>query len=303
MNSEVLNQTGRYEETTSNRFNNIKTSLIMDNFKTLGWEPRAMASTRSRIAERRPYAKHLVSLGKVGEELVRGEVFPRINIRNANDGTASLELFAGFYRAVCANGLMVGTHYHAVKVRHSLSVDKLGNALAEAVELTEQEIERSGRTIEEWKTIRLTTNQQENLAGFAVSLRWGSFFKNDGRDKVAQAVGFPSGESFHPAETNNRINQFMREEFENRTRLINSVRRSEDDDASLWATFNRIQENIIQGGHRVYQPRNTSRGMEIRTRLMRGIKAVGEVIKINRQLWDGAETIARGEALPLALVS
>lgn len=291
--SEVLNQTGRYIETTSNRFNNIKTSSIMDNFKSLGWEPRAMASTRSRIAERRPYAKHLVSLGRVGEELVKGEVFPRINIRNANDGTASLELFAGFYRAVCANGLMVGTHYHAVKVRHSLSVDKLGNALAEAVELTEQEIERSGRTIEEWKTIRLSTSQQENFAGFAVGLRWGSFFRNDPSDKVAKAFGFS------PI----KHQDFMREEFENRTRLINSIRRSEDDDASLWATFNRIQENIIQGGHRVYQPRNTSRGMEIRTRLMRGIKAVGELIKINRQLWDGAETIAKGEQLPLALVS
>ena len=286
---DTLNERGRFETTTSPRFTNIRTQDVMNQLQTLGWEPSSSRLVRSQSPERRPFAKHLVSLARVGEEKTLGEVLPRINLRNANDGTASFELFAGYYRLVCLNGLMVGSEYASIRIRHSLSFEKLGDALGNAVALTESALAKSAGVIKEWQSVTLSTAQIENLAGFAVGLRWGDYF---------------GGQNPLPKD-NQRLEEagagveFMREEYTRRVEEIVKVRRSEDASPSLWHVFNRIQENVIRGGYNVQMPRRTTQGVDIRPRKMRTINSIAQSIAINRKLWDGAEAIHRGEVLPV----
>ena len=298
---DTLNERGRFEQTTTPRFNNIRTADVMDQLQELGWQPVASRLVRSRDAERRAFAKHLVSLARVGEDKQVGEYLPRINLRNANDGSASFELFAGFYRLICLNGLMVGTHYSSIRIRHSLSTDKLKEALGNAVAHTEGEIQRSASVIKEWQNIILTPTQIGNLAGFAVGLRWASLFNGMEVEKIASAVGFPAGESFHPNVVSSRTSDFMREEFKARVKAVTEIRRVEDASPSLWHVFNRIQENVIRGGYNVNMPRRTQAGMDIRPRRMRTITSIAQSIDINRKLWDATEAVQRGETLPVLI--
>jgi hypothetical protein len=287
---DTLNQRGRFEETTTPRFNNIRTADVMNQFEGLGWKPFASSQVRSRDVERRAFAKHFVSLARVGEEKTLGEYLPRINLRNANDGSASFELFAGFYRLICTNGLMVGSNYSSIRIRHSLSADKLGEALGEAVAHTEIDIQRSASVIKEWEKIMLTPSQIGNLAGFAVGLRWREYFGGDNFTKASQRL-----------EEAGAGVEFMREEFKSRMKALVEIRRVEDATPSLWHVFNRIQENVIRGGYNVNMPRRTSQGMDIRPRRMRTINSIAQSIEINRKLWDATEAIQRGETLPVLI--
>jgi len=285
---DTLNQRGRFEQTTTPRFNNIRTADVMSQFEGLGWKPFASSQVRSRDVERRAFAKHFVSLARIGEEKQVGEYLPRINLRNANDGSASFELFAGFYRLICTNGLMVGTQYSSIRIRHSLSLNKLGEALGEAVAHTETDLQRSSLVIKEWQGITLNDSQQRNLAGFAVGLRWREYFGGDNFTKTAQRL----------EEAGVGV-EFMREEFTRRIEEVVKIRRVEDASPSLWHVFNRIQENVIRGGFNVSMPRRTSQGMDIRPRRMRTIRSISQSIDINRKLWDASEAIQRGETLPV----
>jgi hypothetical protein len=287
---DTLNQRGRFEQTTTPRFNNIRTADVMSQFEGLGWTPFASSQVRSRDVERRAFAKHFVSLARVGEEKQVGEYLPRINLRNANDGSASFELFAGFYRLICTNGLMVGTQYSSIRIRHSLSSDKLGEALGEAVAHTESDLQRSSQVIKDWQGITLNDSQQRNLAGFAVGLRWRDYFGGDNFTKTSQRL----------EEAGVGV-EFMREEFTRRIDEVVKIRRTEDASPSLWNVFNRIQENVIRGGFNVSMPRRTQQGMDIRPRRMRTIRSISQSIDINRKLWDATESIQRGETLPVLI--
>jgi hypothetical protein len=287
----TLNQSGRYAETTSPRFNPITTGQVIENLEGLGWVPFSSKVVKTRNLERRPYAKHLVCLKQKAEQAGQvGEYLPRLNLRNANDGTASFEVFAGFYRLICSNGLAIGTTYATAKIRHSLSLDKLGDAVAHAVASTEEQLKKGDSVIKEWQRITLTTTQRENLAGFAVGLRWQNLFSDSMREKVGQTMENP--------------NTFLVSEYRERVESVLRVRRSEDNSSSLWHTFNAIQENVIQGGFNIYSPRNFRGGVAVRPVLSRRLGNIAESVRINRALWDGAEKIANGETLPtLALTS
>jgi hypothetical protein len=60
------------------------------------------------------------------------------------------------------------------------------------------------------------------------------------------------------------------------------VRRAADNNNTLWATFNRVQENMVRGGLRAY----TTNGRRTRTR---AIKSISEDTRVNKALWALAE--------------
>jgi hypothetical protein len=183
---------------------------------------------------------------------------------------------------------MVGSEYASIRIRHSLSIEKLGDALGNAVALTESALAKSAGVIKEWQAVTLSTAQIENLAGFAVGLRWGDYFGGNNFSQVSQRL-----------EEAGAGVEFMREEYTRRVEEIVKVRRSEDASPSLWHVFNRIQENVIRGGYNVQMPRRTTQGVDIRPRKMRTINSIAQSIAINRKLWDGAEAIQRGDVLPV----
>lgn len=73
------------------------------------------------------------------------------------------------------------------------------------------------------------------------------------------------------------------------------ARRPEDEGPDLWHTLNRVQENLIRGG--VSDHRRDRRGHLRSVRTLRGLDSK---VSLNKALWDLAERVAQGEALPPA---
>lgn len=64
-----------------------------------------------------------------------------------------------------------------------------------------------------------------------------------------------------------------------------TMRRIEDNSDDLWTVFNRIQENVLRGGLTGWTSNN-------RRMTTRGVRSIDENIRLNRQLWDLADTYA-----------
>ena len=132
-------------------------------------------------------------------------------------------------------------------------VNHRGNAddVIEASYKVIDEFPKQASQIEEFKQLQLTGPEQQAFAETAISLRW-----EEGQVQPYQVL---------------------------------RQRRREDADNSLWMTFNKIQENVTQGGTRVesYTP---ERGRSVRR--SRAVNSVSENVKINQALWLLTEKIA-----------
>lgn len=133
---------------------------------------------------------------------------PRVVFVNSHDGTAAAKAFAGYFRFVCSNGLIVGHETARVTARH------MGLGASEFV----HDVQRLRATLNDqreafdaWSKIQLSKAQRAEYARLVGQLRWGDAYAYDAVELL-------------------------------------SPRRAEDDDGSLLTTFNRAQENATRGG-------------------------------------------------------
>ena len=90
-----------------------------------GWGVYEASQQRSRAADKDPYTKHMLRLRKLehfdNTQTLR-EGVPEVILINAHDGTAAYHLRAGFFRFVCANGLIVGNNIAGFKIRDGVPI-------------------------------------------------------------------------------------------------------------------------------------------------------------------------------------
>jgi hypothetical protein len=173
------------------------------------------------------------------------EEVPEVILLNSHDGSSSYQIMAGVFRYVCSNGIIAGDMFSNVKVRHS------GNVVGDVIEGATRVLEDAvaiGSRIDEFKAITLDTKEQTAFAAAALQLRWG-----DAPPVLADRVLRPA--------------------------------RWQDHKNDLWTTFNRIQENLINGGV-------SGRGANGRRMTTRAVGGVTENVKLNKALWTLADTMA-----------
>lgn len=228
----------------SHRYAHIPTHNVVEAMRKEGFFPVAAMESRARSEEKVGYTKHLIRFRRHDGFKDVGELLPEVCLLNSHDGTTSYQLSAGLYRLVCRNGLIVAdSTIETVKVRHS------GNVVDSVIEGTFRVIERvpeAQHSVESMQSIQLPERAQAAFANAALALRW------DGDQAPIQAE------------------------------QLNRIRRTEDRGADLWRTFNRVQENMIQGGLR---GRNSSGGRMS----TRAVGSVGENVRLNKALWTLAE--------------
>lgn len=198
-----------------------------------GWGVWEARQQRSRDSERDPYTKHMLRLRKLTDfdpAVVVGEGVPEVVLINAHDGTAAYHLHAGFFRFICANGMMVGTHIAGFKITHTKS-SKTSLEVLEAGERTiTEKFPAMMENIGVMRTRTIGPDQQYRLAEHALKLRYGP-----------TVAPFPA------------------------TDLLN-CRRNEDRDPTVWNILNRIQENVMNGGwetrSQLFARRSAVRGVE-----------------------------------------
>lgn len=242
-------------ESRGERYAFVPTLAVIDGLRAEGFQPYEVRQTRCRDLDKREHTKHLVRLRHPDAQALTfgGAEVPEIVLVNSHDGTSSYQLLSGIFRMVCSNGMIAGDICDDVRIRHS------GNIVEEVIEGSFRVLDNLklvGEHIDQYKAIEVSRPEQLLLANAAAEIRWGS---DDAGNRLA------------PLHTNDQ--------------LLN-VHRYDDRNNDLWTTFNRIQENVIQGG---LGGRSAS-GRRTRTRAVAG---VNENVRLNKALWTLANQFAK----------
>lgn len=190
----------------SDRYSHINTNNVIEMMLQDGFYVHSAKAVEARSRDPQ-FGKHVVEFRHNDAKPVNG-VLPRVLFLNSHDGSTAARMFAGLFRFICSNGLVIGAALDMVKLRHT------GEA---AFELTQRasSIAKNGsryfEQVERWSQKQLSAPQRNEFAMLASQLRWGD------------------------------PHRFAAKE-------VLQVRRAEDDAGDLWSTFNRIQENTVRGG-------------------------------------------------------
>lgn len=220
-------------EHTSERYQPIATSDIINVLLQEGFYPTKATQSASRHEERKAFAKHMVRFRHRSYHEKDGGLFPELVLVNSHDGMSSYRLMAGLYRQVCTNGMVAGKNYNEVRVRHQ------GDVIRNVIEGTYQVVESSHRmldAVEQMEGIQLTN---ERLLDFA---------------QQAHALRF--------SEDDNLV-------IEAKTLL--TPRRREDMKRDLFSVLNVVQENLIKGGLSGYRQDEKGRWRRARSRQIKAI--------------------------------
>lgn len=232
----------------SSKYQFIPTIQVIDEMQKHGLYPVSVKQSRSRIPGKGNFTKHMVRLRveNPGNWEV-GQIIPEIVLVNSHDGTSSYQIGAGLYRLVCKNGMVVNSgELHTVRLRHQ------GNVIDEVIDATYRVIEDYPKIqyqVKEWIHKPVTFEQQLAYAESALNLRW----EPESCPLVPEQLLY--------------------------------TRRVEDNEPTLWNTFQKVQENLIKGGLNG----QTSNGRRRRTRQ---VKSVSEDIRLNRALWTLTEKMS-----------
>ncbi len=243
----------------SERYTQIPTIDVLNGLRREGFQPFMVAQQRTRKADKRGFAKHMLRL-RHDSVKANGEA-NEIILLNSHDGTSSYQMLAGCFRFVCANGLVLGDTTADIRVRHK--GDIVHNVIEGAYTVLD-EFQSIDMHKDAMRSIELPPVVQHGFAQAALEWRYGGETVNEEGESVPNHIPVQPQQILQPRRVDDRKND-------------------------LWTAFNRIQENMTKGG---LQGRNT-KGRRQRTRAVSGIDSD---VKLNRALWTLAETIKEAMA-------
>lgn len=235
----------------SDRYTYIPTIEVLRGLGREGFQPFMVAQGTSRVEGKMAYTKHMIRMRHASRVTARDETNEIILI-NSHDGASSYQMLAGVFRFVCCNGLVVGRASDDIRIPHK------GNIQGEVIEAAFRvldDFDAVDASADAMKSIALQPEEQRAFGTAALALRYG-----EGLD----------GEVHAPITADQVIN----------------ARRPEDEGSSLWMTFQRIQENVTQGGLRG----RTATGRRMRTR---EVASIDRGVSLNRALWTLAEEMRK----------
>lgn len=225
------------------RYRYIATGALLSELRKQGFEPFMACQTRVRDQGKREHTKHMLRLRHVDQ--INGAEANEIILLNSHDGSSSYQMLAGMFRFVCNNGLVCGDVLEDIRIPHK--GDVIGQVIDGAYAVREGfQLVREHR--DAMRAVTLSPGEAQVFAQAALSLKYESL------------------ETPAPITPEQLL----------------APRRHEDDRPDLWSTYNRVQENLTQGG---LQGRSAT-GRRHNTRPIHGI---AQNVHINRALWMLAE--------------
>ena len=234
-------------ESRSSRYTYIPTIEVLRGLQREGFQPFFAAQSRTRIEGKEGFTKHMLRL-RYADQIARGgDDVNEVILINSHDGTSAYQMLAGCFRFVCCNGLVCGNVVEDIRVKHAGNV--VGEVVDGAFRILDgfEQVEASKDAM---KATVLTAGEQQAFARAALAVRF------SGKDEAPIAAD-----------------------------QVIAPRRYEDRDNSLWTTFQRAQENLVQGG-----VRTTDRRRRTHTRAVNGIDGN---VALNRGLWVLAEEMRK----------
>jgi hypothetical protein len=155
----------------SNKYRLVPTKAIAQKFKDLGFVVDEYKEVRVRDASRIGYQKHFVRLSHpVMLKSRHNDLKFQLLITNSHDGSSSFMIQIGIFRFICSNGMVVGTVFESVTLRHS------GRVLEEiepAIERIVAQINKLDDALDKMKNRQLNTAEIAKFYDEAVKFRYG----------------------------------------------------------------------------------------------------------------------------------
>lgn len=196
----------------SSRYSYIPTIDVLRGLFANGFRAFFAIQATTRAEDRRGYTKHMLRLRHENQLSRPGEEINEVILINSHDGASSYQMMAGCFRFVCANGLVVGDTAADIRVKHSGDVR---NEVVDGAFRVLESFEEVDASKDAFKSLQLSSGEQLAFARAALAMRFGT-------------------EKVPPIRAEQAI----------------EPRRYEDRDNSLWTTFQRAQENLVNGGVR-----------------------------------------------------
>lgn len=220
----------------SERYGFVSTRSIIDNLASEGFALRSVQIQKVRSEKRQGFQMHLLRFRHESLNQIAkvGDVFPELVIRNSHDCSSSLLGMLGMFRMICSNGLVSGNIEDAFRVTHRIA--SVQTVTERVLALTA----RAGRMVEVMERLQSRLVTSTEATDFILE---------------AAKIRYP--------EPNDR-----------QLHALRNIRREEDTQPNAWTLFNRVQENLTQGG---------------RATGMRRITGAHRDLAVNRSLWNLAE--------------
>ena len=195
----------------SEKYSFLPAIQVVDALAKEGLTPYQAKQSYTRIEGKAGFTKHSLRVRLPQSEMQNrfiGMVTPEIVLTNSHDRGSSFIVELGLFRLVCLNGMVVSSgNLENFRVRHvGSTVEDILNVTAKLV----AQFPLLASQVDTFQSIQLTDERRQHLAELAMGLRYD-----------ADKVPFPAA------------------------RLL-AIRREADRGASLWNTFNVIQENLIK---------------------------------------------------------
>lgn len=256
----------------SSRYGYIPTIEVVRGLEREGFAPVFACEANARDESKHGYTKHMLRFRQNALNVPAPAAcfaglggVPELVMVNSHDGSTAYQLLAGFFRFVCANGMICGEGFGEIRVRHN------ANTVRDVIAGAFETVKGFSLAIEQAQAMRalaLTPEQRNWYAEGALMLKY---------------LDTDTGKLESPVTT----------------RQVLAARRSDDVQATpdLWTTFNVVQENLVRGGIRHTSVDAQGRRRRNTTRAVNGIDGN---VKLNRALWTLTEKFAgmcRGETV------
>ncbi len=217
----------------SDKYSFVSTPQVLDVLRGEGWVPTQAVECRVRtkggqIMSREGHQKHMIRLARLGDIYNQGnkKSILELVLRNSSDGTCKIQLDAGIFRLVCANGIVIQSDsFGGMKFKHmGLDMNDVVNATTAIVNEAPALMDTMGR----WSGLQMSHNEQLTFAQSALAMRYGD------------------------------------EEAPVSPEAILNPRRWDDKSSDLWTTYNVIQEHLIKGGAKAWNRSGGGRRRSIR---------------------------------------
>lgn len=232
----------------------IPTTEVIEILGEQGWHPTKAFQTGTRKGHeaKSPFKKHMLRFrNENNSSLAReiGDTHPEILLTNSHDGTTSFKFHVGLFRLVCSNGLVVADKtFDEFRVMHK-GFQK--QDILNVINTSTEKIPMVVGRVQDMMSKELTMAQQYDFAKMVADERWGG-------DKLID------------------LSHMLQ------------IRRHEDSGNDLWSVFNRVQENMLQGGTIIVTPKENGKTRKSRSRSIRSIE---QNLEVNKMLWSLSEAM------------
>ena len=230
----------------SKHYSFVPTSRVINDLRTMGWNPVDAVQVKARKQSTNGYQKHMITFENDSYKKENTTEYPQLLLTNSHDGGNTFTLSAGIFRLVCSNGLVIKTEDYGTSrlVHKGYSFKAIQDLVNDFVATIDETLTR----ITAMKEVELTKNQQMEFAKLAALLRFTE--KSYNEDNIADVVDLDD---------------------------LLSHERKEDAGDGLWEVYNRVQESIVQGKFHY-------KGGNKKTRKARPIKNFKQSIDVNKKL-------------------